>query len=1191
MKQKFSLFKVLIFLSFWIVSSINAQTYTVNLSLNGASPIAENGGTIDVEASFTELASSAADADIIVNITWTGATGDVVGETDITIPNGTAEGVFIPLTITSSDDIFLEGTESVTATISGFTYLGAGAVNIGTPTSFDITDDETISLSGGGGSILETGGAATLTATVSGGGTLSLSGGGPLTLNVVYTGTATNGVDYTNIASFDILNAASSGTFDVTATSDFNIELDETVIATISTATPGVIFGTDNQTVTITDDESITLSGSTNIPETGGSTALTATIDGGGVLDLSGDASLNLNVAYGGTATNGTDYTNVSSFSILDAQTSGSFNVVSIADSDIETDETVIATISTATPGISFTVNNQTVTILDDDFLTAPVNGLTGVSVEPTFSWITPNTGGATYDLKISTAGNSQLAFDGAVIATESGIAGLTYSFTEEHLSAAFPLNNNTKYYWQVTPTGGPASEIFHFTTIPSVPVTKTLPLDAAIVNMTDVTFYWFIVGSQGSMKFKIQVKESALAPTATEWLTPDFETTTFSTNKKFVLLQGKKYYWRVIVLTSGDEVINYSSVWSFTTGGGATVTPYQTWPINGATLLTNTPTLYWYLAVYAPGVTFQTKYSISSAVGSLPDTDELDTGDKYPTDVNMPASGSTNLYLTLPTLNPGVVYYWQVRAFYPATGEYGPWSTVESFLTHGSGTLVQPILSYPVGNVTQYTTSPTVYWYVLGAGAGLTYDVYYREFGVGGFIGLGTTSNLYLQLPSLIAGKQYEWYVESNNGVSTLASSIETFVITGGVSNGYPVITWPVSNPTVYTTKPTISWFIEGSQLGLTEVELRYKENSLPVDWSLEPVGITIPIASLSYTFTTNLNEGSTYYFAIAAKDGLGNYSAWDQDAFSVYSSVANISDPVLTAPIGGINLATKSPTLYWYVIGDLNGVQSYEVTYSTSDVFASGATTVVAGIANPYLALTGLTPGATYYWKVRTLYTNLSYSNFSVTETFRVDPGSNAIQPIIGGPNNVLVSTTEPIISWVLPFGHSNTLKSEILLADNPEMINAVSYNEISSNQFNVTSLEKGKSYFWKVRTKTEDNVYSEYSGQAVFKVGDNVTAVEEPTIIPEKFDVSQNYPNPFNPSTVINYSIPNKEFVTIRIYNMLGQEIKTLVSKQMNAGIYNVTWNGTNDSGVKVATGSYIYRVAAGNNVVTKKMLLLK
>ncbi|MBU0473799.1 MAG: T9SS type A sorting domain-containing protein [Bacteroidetes bacterium] len=1191
MKQKFSLFKILIFLSLWIVSSISAQTYTVNLSLNGASPIAENGGTIDVEASFTELASSAADADIIVNITWTGATGDVIGETDITIPSGTAEGVFIPLTITSSDDIFLEGTESVTATIAGFTYAGAGGVGIGTPTSFDITDDETISLSGGGGAILETGGAATLTATVSGGGTVSLIGGGPLTLNVVYTGTATNGTDYTNIASFDILDGAPSGTFDVTSTSDFNIELDETVIATISTLVPGVTFGTDNQTVTITDDESITLSGSTTIPETGGSATLTATIDGGGVLDLSGDAALNLNVVYSGTATNGTDYANISSFSILDAQTSGSFVIVSIADSDIEADETVIATISTATPGISFTVNNQTVTILDDDFLTAPVNGLTGVSVEPTFTWNTPNTGGANYEVKISTAGNNQVAFDAAVIATESGVAGLTYSFTEEHLSGAFPLNNNTKYYWQVIPTGGPASEIFHFTTIPIVPVTKTLPLDAAIVDMTDVTFYWFIDGSQGSMKFKIQVKESALVPTATEWLTPDFETTTFSTNKKFVLLQGKKYYWRVIVLTSGDEVINYSSVWSFTTGGGATVTPYQTWPINGATLLTNTPTLYWYLASYAPGVTFQTKYSTSSAVGSLPDTDELNTGSKYPLDANMSASGSTNLYLTLPTLSPGVVYYWQVRAFYAATGEYGPWSAVENFLTHGSGTLVQPNLSYPVGNVIQYTTTPTVYWYVLGAGAGLTYDVYYREFGVGGYLGLGTTSNLYLQLPSLEAGKQYQWYVESNNGVSTLASSVETFVITGGVSNGYPVITWPVSNPTVYTTKPTINWFIEGSQLGLTEVELRYKENSLPADWSLEPVGITVPIASLLYTFTINLNEGSTYYFAIAAKDGLGNYSAWDQDAFSVYSSVANISDPVLTTPIGGINLATKSPTLYWYVIGDLNGVQSYEVTYSTSDVFAAGATTVVPAITNPYLALAGLTPGATYYWKVRTLYTDLSYSNFSVTETFRVDPGSNAIQPIIGGPNNVLVSTTEPTISWVLPAEHSSTLKSELLISDNSDMINATTIADIANSNYEISGLEKGKLYFWRVRTKTIDNTYSEYSGLGTFKVGDNVTGVEEQVIIPEKFSVSQNYPNPFNPSTIISYSIPQTQFVTIKIYNMLGQEIKTLVSKEMSAGIYDVTWNGTNDSGVKVATGSYIYRVATGNNIVTKKMLLLK
>jgi hypothetical protein len=1060
--------------------------------------------------------------------------------------------------------------------------------------STTITDAETISLSGTT-SILETGVSATLTATISGGGgTLDLSGSGALTLDVAFTGTATNATDYTNVASFTIADGAATGTFAVASIPDFNIEGDETVTATISNTTvpvAGVTFVTDNQTVTITDNESITFSGGTSINETGGNATLTARIDGVVLVYLPLNAVLTLNVAYTGTATNGIDYVNVGSFTIADGALSGTFDITSIADTDIEPDETVIATISTAYPGVTFGPDNQTVTIFDDDFLTAPVNGLTGVSVEPTFTWVTP-TGATAYDIKISTAGSNQIAFDAAVIATESGIPDLFYSFTEAHISAIFPLNNNTMYYWQVIPNVGSPSEIFHFTTIPSVPVTKTLPLDASIVNMTDVTFYWYIIGSQGSMKFKIQVKESALTPTSTEWLTPDFEATTFTSNKKFVLLQGKKYYWRVIVLSSGNDVIDYSSVWSFTTGGGALVTPYQTWPIGNAVLYTNTPTLYWYLGTYAPGVTFQVNYSTSSAVDGF---GELNAGifAKYPLDGNMLASGSTDLYLTLPALSPGITYYWQVRAFYPLTGEFGPWSSVESFITHGSGTLLTPFLSYPVGNVTQYTTAPMLYWYVLGQGSGLTYDVYYKKTSDPTFTGpVHQGPELNFQLTNLVAGEQYEWYVESNNGFGTMASGHEFFHITGGVSNGYPVITWPVGNPTVYTTKPTINWFIEGSQLGLTDVVLRYKLGSNSSDWNTVYDGtVTIPISTLFYTFPTDLTEGSTYYFALATKDLASNYSAWDQDAFTVYTAIGNISDPILTSPVGGINLGTRSPTLYWYVIGDLNGVQSYEVTYSTSDVFAAGPTVVVAGVTNPYLALAGLTPGATYHWKVRTLYTNLSYSNYSVMETFRVDPGSNAIQPIIGGPNNVVVNTTAPTISWVLPSEHSATLNSEIVIADNPEMMNAITIKDIANSNYDISDLESGKSYFWKVRTKTEDNVYSEYSGQGVFKIGDNLTDVEVPSIIPDKFSVSQNYPNPFNPSTVINYSVPDAQFVTIRVYNMLGQEIATLVNEEVEAGIYNVTWNGVDNSGIKVATGTYIYRVVAGSNVATKKMILLK
>ncbi len=94
-----------------------------------------------------------------------------------------------------------------------------------------------------------------------------------------------------------------------------------------------------------------------------------------------------------------------------------------------------------------------------------------------------------------------------------------------------------------------------------------------------------------------------------------------------------------------------------------------------------------------------------------------------------------------------------------------------------------------------------------------------------------------------------------------------------------------------------------------------------------------------------------------------------------------------------------------------------------------------------------------------------------------------------------------------------------------------------------------------------------------------------------IPTSYEVSQNYPNPFNPSTIINYGIPKSSFVSIKIYNMLGQEVKTLVNGNRQAGTYSVQWDGNNETGQKVSSGAYIYRVIAGENVVVKKMLLLK
>jgi Secretion system C-terminal sorting domain/FG-GAP-like repeat len=90
-----------------------------------------------------------------------------------------------------------------------------------------------------------------------------------------------------------------------------------------------------------------------------------------------------------------------------------------------------------------------------------------------------------------------------------------------------------------------------------------------------------------------------------------------------------------------------------------------------------------------------------------------------------------------------------------------------------------------------------------------------------------------------------------------------------------------------------------------------------------------------------------------------------------------------------------------------------------------------------------------------------------------------------------------------------------------------------------------------------------------------------------IPEQFYLNQNYPNPFNPSTTIQFGLSNEKVVELKVFNILGQEVMTLINGQlMKAGSYNVNFKASN-----LASGTYIYRLKAGNQVMSKKMILLK
>jgi flagellar hook assembly protein FlgD len=101
-----------------------------------------------------------------------------------------------------------------------------------------------------------------------------------------------------------------------------------------------------------------------------------------------------------------------------------------------------------------------------------------------------------------------------------------------------------------------------------------------------------------------------------------------------------------------------------------------------------------------------------------------------------------------------------------------------------------------------------------------------------------------------------------------------------------------------------------------------------------------------------------------------------------------------------------------------------------------------------------------------------------------------------------------------------------------------------------------------------------------------------LEDLTIeIPREFKLFQNSPNPFNPTTIITYNLPRDAKVDLVIFNMLGQKVKTVVNGFQTAQQYKIQWDGTNDNGVKVASGIYIYQLRSDNNLATKKMILMK
>jgi hypothetical protein len=146
-------------------------------------------------------------------------------------------------------------------------------------------------------------------------------------------------------------------------------------------------------------------------------------------------------------------------------------------------------------------------------------------------------------------------------------------------------------------------------------------------------------------------------------------------------------------------------------------------------------------------------------------------------------------------------------------------------------------------------------------------------------------------------------------------------------------------------------------------------------------------------------------------------------------------------------------------------------------------------------------------------------------------------------------------------------------------------IQYNWIAKNAFLVASAQSQNG-------ETNPNFTNAQGfGRLDSLKGSPTTNVDDTAELPSRFELLQNYPNPFNPETVIKYQIRREGPVELAVYNLSGEKVRVLVNGVRPAGNYEARWNGTDESGNRVSSGMYIYRLKSGNFTHGRKMILLQ
>ena len=314
-------------------------------------------------------------------------------------------------------------------------------------------------------------------------------------------------------------------------------------------------------------------------------------------------------------------------------------------------------------------------------------------------------------------------------------------------------------------------------------------------------------------------------------------------------------------------------------------------------------------------------------------------------------------------------------------------------------------------------------------------------------------------------------------------------------------------------------------------------------------------------------------FYFVVTSLDR--NYNE------SLMSNILQVNPPpvpVLAFPLNNSINLEDTVTLKWNYP---SLASSYRLQISKIASFDSLIVFDLSNLTDTTRVIAGLDGQTTYYWRVSS--TNAGgTSNYSSVFNFTTGFPTT---PLLAYPLN---NTGGVPIDTILYWSPSATAVSyDFILAKgadfNPSTI-VVNSEGITDTNYSVTGLQANTFHFWKVRANNSFGT-SNWSEVWRFKTF-NPLGIDDDELTPTQYVLEQNYPNPFNPSTNIRFKIPESGFTTLKIYNLLGQEVAVIVSESLVAGIYDFNFNG-----IDLSSGIYLYRLRVNDFSASKKMIFIK